>query len=344
MSGFDSSHCANCENIDCMMKCQWIEFENVDAARAEIKKLVNEDEDCRILKDCMLCFACDEYCPYNSHPFDQINELQEKYQSQNISPAIGQQSLTMYAAKGEFKVRPIDPGKPVLNKCAFPRQNAKEMSGPMFDNLQSVGGLHYFCQLVYQHVAKPSIIKERVPMILDHFKQAGVSKETEVICWHDECYGLYTSYCQRNNIEVDFKPVHIYEYVYNYLKEHESEITKLNIKAAYSRNCSNRYVPETDKILDNICELIGVERVARKYDRENAMCCAAAFAMRGHAKLVRVTQNDNVQDMVDYGAEVCIFNCPMCKETLEKKAAKKGIKSYFISDLARMALGEQLGY
>ncbi len=341
---FDKSNCSNCENIDCLTRCQWMDFNDVEEARIEINKLINEDEDCRILKECMLCFACDEYCPYNSHPFDMINELQERYQSQNLLPAIIQNSIDMYKAKGEFVARPIDPKKPVLNKCAFPKMNAREMKGPIFDDLQSVGGLHYFCQLVYQHVTKPSIIIERVPIILENFKKAGVLKDTEVICWHDECYGLYTSYCQRNNIEVPFKPVHIFEYIYNYLKDHESEIAKLDLKAAYQRNCSNRYVPETDAILDKICELIGVERVTRKYDRENGMCCAAPFGMRGHKNLVRKTQNDNVQDMVDHGAEVCIFNCPMCKDTLERKVTGKGMKGYFISDLARMALGEKLDY
>jgi len=344
MNMFDKSHCKDCKTVACMMKCQWINFESIDAARKEVAKLINEDEDCRILKECMLCFSCDEYCTYNSHPFDLINELQEKYSSQNILPAIAQNAINMYKAKGEFVPRPIDPDKPILNKCAFPKMNAKEMKGPMFDDLQSVGGLHYFCQLVYQHTASPSIIKERVPIILENFKKAGVKKDTEVICWHDECYGLYTSYCQRNNIDVPFKPVHIFEYVYNYLKDHESEITKLNMKAAYQRNCSNRYVTETDKILDDICELIGVERVARKYDRENGLCCAAPFAMRGHKNLVRKTQNNNVQDMVDFGAEVCIFNCPMCLDTLERKVTAKGMKCYFISDLARLALGEKLEY
>ncbi|MHA1457350.1 MAG: heterodisulfide reductase-related iron-sulfur binding cluster, partial [Promethearchaeota archaeon] len=334
---FDSSYCSECKTVDCMMKCQWIDFESIETAKQEITKLINEDEDCRMLKECMLCFSCDEYCPYNSHPFDKINELQEKYNSQDILPAVVQNSIDMYKAKGQFVPRPIDPSKPILNKCAFPKMNAKEMKGPMFDGLQSVGGLHYFCQLVYQHVAKPSIIAERVPVILENFKKTGVKKETEVIMWHDECYGLYTSYCQRNNLEVPFKPVHIFEYVYNYLKDNESKIKKLNLKAAYQRNCSNRYVPETDKFLDKICELIGVERVARKYDRENGLCCAAPFGMRGHKKEVRKAQNDNVQDMVDFQAQVAIFNCPMCKDTLERKVTGKGMKAYFISDLARLA-------
>jgi len=341
---FDKSNCANCESIDCLTKCIWIEFENVESARAEMNKLINEEEDCRVLKECMVCFGCDEYCPNNSHPFDLINELQEKYNSFNINPAVAENYVKMFTAKGEFRARETDPEKPILNKCAFPKTNVKEMSGPMFDNLQSVAGLHFFCHMAHQHIAQPSIIKQKVLIVLENFKKTGVNKNTEVICWHDECYGLYTSYCQRNNMDVPFKPVHIFEYVYNYLKEHESEITKLNLKAAYQRNCSARYIPETDKVLDKICELIGVERVARKYDRENALCCAAAFPMRGKNKLVRPTQNKNVQDMIDYGAEICIFNCPMCKDTLDRKVSAKGMKSYFISDLARMALGEKLDY
>ncbi|GAI87738.1 unnamed protein product, partial [marine sediment metagenome] len=117
---------------------QWIDFDSIESAKQEITKLINEDEDCRILKDCMLCFSCDEYCPYNSHPFDKINELQEKYLSQDIQPAIVQNSIDTYKAKREFVPRPIDPEKPILNKCAFPKTNAKQMKGPMFDDLQSV--------------------------------------------------------------------------------------------------------------------------------------------------------------------------------------------------------------
>ena len=338
---FDKSNCATCETIDCLTKCMWIDFENVEKAKAEWTKVINEDKDSIVLKECLGCFACDEYCPNNSHPFDLILELQERYNSLNVSEQMVKNSIKTYKPHDEVRIKEIDPSKPVLNKCAFSRTNAKEMSGPMFENLQYVSGLDYFCNLLYQHLAQTSIIRERLDIILGNIKKQGIK---EMICWHDECYGLYTSYCQRNNIEIDFKPIHIFEYVYNYLKEHESEITKLNIKAAYQRNCSNRYIPETDKWVDKICDLIGVERVAREYDREKALCCAAPFPMKGKGNLVRSTQNKNIQDMVDHGAEVAIFNCPMCKDTLERKASAQGLKSYFISDLARMALGEKLDY
>jgi len=339
---FEKSNCANCEGIDCMMRCQWIEFDNKDAAKAEITKMINGEES-RVLSECITCFACDEYCPYGSHPFDMITELQEKYSSLNINPKVLESTVTRYKPYDELRLKEIDPNKPVLNKCAFIKTNAKNMEGKLFDDLQYVGGLNYFCNLLYHHYMRDSVIKERAPIIIDAVKKQGIK---EMICFHDECYGFWASYCPRNNIELpaDFKPIHINEYLYNYLKDHQSEIKKLNMKMAYQRSCSNRFHPETDQWVDKICELIGVERVARKYDRENAMCCAGVFALLGKTKEMRKAQDDNINDMLEHGAEVAVYCCPMCLESLGSKVQRKGIKNYLLSDLCRLALGEELDY
>ncbi|MFX0007096.1 MAG: heterodisulfide reductase-related iron-sulfur binding cluster [Promethearchaeota archaeon] len=336
---FDKSYCPNCENIDCLTRCQWIDVDK-GTGRIEMDKMINGKESF-VLKECVTCFACDEYCPYNSHPFDLFTELQEKYNSFNIEPQFLNNLIKQFEPPKELRLKEIDPNKPVFHKCTFTSITGEQMKGQMFDNLQYISGRAFFCNLQYHHVARDSVIRERLPIILDNIKQHGIK---ELICWHDECYGLWTSYCQRNNIEVPFKPIHLFEYVYNYLKEHESEITKLNMKIAYHRNCSNRFIPETDNWVDKICELIGVERVAREYDRENALCCGGAFAWIGKANLVRPTQNRNVKDMVDHGAEACVYNCPMCKQVLGAKVERKGMKNYLLSDLARMALGEELNY
>ncbi|MFX1316789.1 MAG: heterodisulfide reductase-related iron-sulfur binding cluster [Promethearchaeota archaeon] len=337
---FDKSNCEKCENIDCLTRCQWINFKSVEEARVEQIKMIN-GEDSRVLSECVTCYACDEYCPYGSHPFDLKVELQEKYNSHNIDPKLIESSINRYKPHDELRIKHIDSGKPVLNKCAFVRTNAKNMEGQLFENLQYVAGLDYFCNLLYHHHERDSIVRERVPLIIANIQKQNIQ---EMICFHDECYGLYASYCPRNNIAVPFKPIHLFEYLYNYLKEHESEIKKLNMKIAYQRNCSNRFIPETDKWVDKICELIGVEGVARKYDRENALCCAAPFGMLGKSELVRPTQNKNVQDMLDHGAEACIFNCPMCLDILGAKTERKALKNYLLSDLCRLALGEKLDY
>jgi len=105
------------------------------------------------------------------------------------------------------------------------------------------------------------------------------------------------------------------------------------------------------KWVDKICELIGVERVARKYDRENAMCCAAIFATLGKKSLMRKAQNDNINDMLEHGAEGCVYNCSLCKEAMGAKVGRKamgakvgrkGLKNYILSDLCRLALGESI--
>jgi len=339
---FDKTNCVKCENIDCLTRCQWIEFGDVEDARTEISKMIN-GEASYVLSECVTCFACDEYCPYNSHPFDLITNLQEKYNSLKIDPNILERTIKTYAPHDQVRLKEIDANKPVLNKCGLAKINSKNMQGQLFDNLQYVSGRDYFCNLAYHHYARDSVIRERAPVILDNIKKQGIK---EMICFHDECYGFYTSYCSRNNIELpkDFKPIHIYEYLYNYLKDHEPEIKKLDIKMAYQRSCSNRFIPEIDKLVDKICDLIGVERVAREYDRENALCCGGIFATFGKRYLVRKTQNDNINDMIEHKAEVCVYSCSMCKEALGNRVERKGIKNYLLSDLCRIALGEQLDY
>ena len=51
-----------------------------------------------------------------------------------------------------------------------------------------------------------------------------------------------------------------------------------------------------------------------------------------------------LQDMIDFGAEVCVYTCSMCLESLGSKARRNGLKNYLLSDLCRLALGEELTY
>jgi Fe-S oxidoreductase len=338
---FDKSYCTECKNVDCLTRCQWIDFENTESARLEMDKMI-DDKESRVLGECITCFACDEYCPYNSHPFDLIMELQEKYNTLEFDPGFVPRLIKMYEPHKDFKKWDgIDPNIPTLNKCAFIKTHDVNMKGVLFDNLQYVGGRDFFCNLMYHHVGKDSITKERGINLIQNIEKQGIR---EMLCFHDECYGFYASYCPRNNIELPdgFKATHIFEYIYNYLKDHQSEIQKLNLKGAYQRNCSNRFIPEIEVYVDKICNLIGLERVEREYDRENALCCGGTLSMLGKKKLMRETQNKNIKDMIDHGAEVCFYNCPMCMETMGSKAERKGVKNYLLTDLVRLALGENL--
>jgi Fe-S oxidoreductase len=185
-----------------------------------------------------------------------------------------------------------------------------------------------------------SVIKERLPKVIENIAKLGMK---EVICLHDECYGSFTSLAPAYGIEVPFKPIHYYEFLYNRLKELKDEIQPLNVKAAYQRNCSTRLVPEIDHFVDDIFGLIGVERVKREYDRENGLCCAEIIRMSKGPVLADDLQKRNIDDMVKFGAEYCVFNCPACYDSLVEKVIKAGIKPIHMIDLCRLAIGEEQG-
>lgn len=331
--------CMNCENIDCLTRCQWIDI-GLEKAREEINKII-VGEDSFVLSECLTCFACEEYCPHGAHPFEFISKAQEKFDSLGISPKFLESAIAKNKPHEELKSKVNEPEKPVLNKCVYGKSLAKHMQGQLFEKLQSIGGIDHYCNFVYHHYSGASISEKRAPIILGNIIKLGIK---EMICFHEECYQFYSSYCPQNNLDVPFKVVHFYEYLYNYLNEHKSKIQKLNFKMAYQRPCSNRFVPETDLWVDKICELIGVERVARKYDRENALCCGGIFAILGKRNIMRKAQNDNVNDMLEHGAEICVYNCPMCKAAMGSKVERKGLKNYLLSDLCRLSLGEKLDY
>ncbi len=331
---FDKTKCVDCKGVFCLTRCQYLQLDR-DTARKEWQKIV-DGEDSFVLEACTTCYACEEYCPFHNHPFYLIVERQEQ---KGILPA-PRPIITMWINQcqpvGRFTVGKVD--ERMLSYCFLPHFNTL-VKGKLFDDTAGavVFGQEFFCNAVYLHYAHTSVITERLPQIVANIGKLGVR---ELICLHDECYGTFTSLAPAYGIEVPFKPVHYFEYLYNRLKGLGKTVKKLDVKAAYQRNCSSRLAPETDKLVDDIFSLIGVERVKREYDKENALCCAEIIRMGKGPALADDIQKRNIDDMVKAGAEYCVFNCPACWDALADKVARKGIKPVHIIDLCKLAIGE----
>ena len=134
--------------------------------------------------------------------------------------------------------------------------------------------------------------------------------------------------------------MHIFEYLRSYLRDNRSIIRPLDKKVAYQRPCASRYTPEKDSLLDEIFDLIGVERPPRRYERERALCCGGPI-IRAFPQLVQEIQMKNIDDVIASGADAIITLCPMCDRSLRRQAEARGLKKIFITDLVRMALGEK---
>lgn len=332
---YDPRICENCPTCDCLVKCQYMDFELTEA-RAEKEKILN-GLDSKVLSDCVSCYACEEYCPSANHPFYQIVERQEEKGVLPVPIPLTKQQVRMMQARGT--ITPASVSAPVINMCYFPMLTGC-VRGKLYENASVIVGSDIFCNIMWLHFGKNSVIRERLPRMIDniwdfYLKDSGVD---ELVCFHDECYGTYTQLAPAFGIDVPFKSIHLFEYLAKKLDELKDQVKPIGAKVAYQRPCSNRLVPETRHWVDEIFQKIGVERAERQYDRENALCCGQVFRAQQREELADDIQQRNLDDMQQAGAAYCVFNCPACMFTLADAVAERGIFPILMSDLCQIAL------
>jgi ferredoxin len=119
---FDRTKCDSCKTVSCLVKCQYMDL-NKDTAKREWQKVII-GEDSSVLKDCVTCYACEEYCPFGNHPLYLIVERQEEKGILPQPRPITKQAINMTSAQGKFLVG--KPEKRALSFCAIPRLYTRE--------------------------------------------------------------------------------------------------------------------------------------------------------------------------------------------------------------------------
>ncbi len=330
---FDQTSCDLCG--ECLEKCTYIDFDREQGSR-EIARLI-QGEAVEWLNKCITCFACNGYCPQDARPFDLIVERMEE-KGDYISPELFSLAQQMVTPRSAYT--PTTATSKVMSLCTIYVNMPWAFQGKLFEKLTLVKGRHFFCNLMYPHIGNETLLREGLQPLVDRYASLGVD---EVVFMHDDCYAAMTDSAEKYKISLPFKPVHIFEYLLDYLKTHPDEIHPLDMKVAYQRPCASRLTPWKDPLLDEILGRIGVERVERVYDREDCLCCGQdmhGLQPRGD-KFPRY-QDLNIQDAVDHGAEAMLYLCPLCLDALYKKARGAGLKNLMISDLVRLAIGESL--
>jgi Fe-S oxidoreductase len=334
---FHEEQCDFCG--DCLTRCHYLPFDKKSGGEA-FKKLV-QGEKVNWLYDCVTCIACNEYCPKDARPFDLILKKMEEA-GDFTDPALRASMADRFKADGEPK--PVAPAPRAMSLCVMEGSMPWALQGKLFEGLPLLKGRHYFCNVLFAHMGDESIMRDRLQGMVDNLAKSGAR---EIVFVHDDCYAVLKGIAPEYGIKLPFRPVSIFEHLRDYLKEHRSDIKKLNLKVAYQRPCASRYTPEKDVYLDEIFDLIGVERVKRQYDGINAICCGVELAgpnlkLFPRGKNFEPFREKNIQDARNHGAEAMVYLCPMCYRTLGKKAKETGLTNLMISDLCRLAVGEAL--
>ncbi len=317
-----------------MVHCQYVDFSR-DSAIREIQSL-KRGENAAILKQCITCMACNEYCPAGANPYDLILTLQEEKKIHFVTPGVTnfiEETLTGVPNE----ILPGDPDKPALNLCVMGHAYPPDITeSKMFEGLMLVRGGDYFSRTVFLHTGMESMVRVHARRYIDNLTKLN---KQEIVFMHDDCYTMVVRKAPEYGITVPFRAVHIIEYMLGYLQERSGSLLKLNKKIAYQRPCISRYTPEKEPFLDRLFDLIGVERVARRYDRTNALCCAFGLRETDPERGAQILKR-NLDDALDYGAEAMVFLCPGCYWLTSDACEKRGLAALFITDLCRMALGE----
>ena len=316
---------------DCLVECQWMDVEREQAVQW-VKDMIAGRETPAV-QNCITCYACNEICPHDAAPFDLIADLQEK--SGKLTP---REHVEAHEAKlsfsGELKID-TEGADRIMSVCVFGRTDGHLIQGRLYD-LPQVGGRPFFCWLLFGHMAAVSIQEKHAREMVDRL---AATKAGEIVCFHDDCYAMLAKLAPEYGIEVPFRPIHLSEYLVEYVKQHQDKITPLNLELAYQRPCASRHTPEKEHFIDELFELVGVKRVERKYDRKNAMCCAGVKLILGKGD-PKPDQVKNLEDAKNAGAKGLVCLCPMCIHSLSGTAGELGLPLVFLGDMVRMALGE----
>jgi Fe-S oxidoreductase len=285
-----------------------------------------------ILEDCITCCWCNQICPTGANPFDLITETQEK--------------LGMQIADEEFydikefpnEITKGDPDRPVMSTCVIdPWLPPETLDSQLFKGMTLVRGSKYFAWMGICHLGQSTPIRENAQAFVDNLAELGAE---EIVFIHADDYAMLTEVAPGFGIEIPFRPVHIIEYLRDYIKEHPDRVTKLNKKIAYQRPCADRCAPADNDTLNELFELIGVERMEREHDGGEGLCCGALFVKSRPEKIKQIREM-NLSDAKESGAEAMVFLCPVCLYALGEGAGERGMAPIFITDVCKMALGEK---
>jgi Fe-S oxidoreductase len=335
---WDASKCNLCG--DCLVKCRYVDYDR-DRAVAEMKLLI-EGRAAEILDRCTTCIACKDYCPTGADPSDLIFRMQEKMGTSPIA-VVGRPVLEAFARafEGQEDSGHILPGRsdrPALSLDSFHIEDFPPgtFDSQLFAGMTIVRGEEYASLVGFVHMGGESLVEKYGQRVLDRL----AALNRDIVYIHNEGFVLADVKARECGFNVGFKYMHLFEYLRNYLRDHQDQVTKLDKKVAYHANCGTRWIPEHDAFLDEVLELVGVTRPVRQYERLNALCCSAPLIYTNRELAVDI-QKRNFEDAMACGADAIITSCPVCDRVLRRPSAGFGLPKIFITDLCRMALGEK---
>jgi Fe-S oxidoreductase len=323
---------------DCLVDCMFNEYSREEAV-AERRALM-AGEWAPILHDCASCHACNEFCPQGANPWDLVSKLQSVYGEVTTANVWGERALRVDDARRGLPADPLpEQSDVVLATCTVGDLNPGAFDSLLYAGLTALTGPEYYCCNALEYFGDEEGSRALAQGFVDALSR---HQPKEVICYHDACFFHLTYRLPEYGVQVPFRPVHLFEYLLHFVRANPGKVRPLGMRIAYQRPCSSRNAEDKEPFLDELLAAIGCERVPRRYDRANALCCGDVFNFRGLEDRAEEAALRNINDARGHGANAMIYLCPSCLKLYGRLCPKRGLAVYHVSELCQLALGEQV--
>ena len=347
---FNEHTCERCGT--CLEQCPFLRLP-MESAKKEIIKMIETRKSRKIIKNCGSCSYCNVVCPTESNPYDLIREIRLRNYSENgvrcislISEEIPHNLMKIgLEIETEKKKRdvtvyenPPNSDKMFYIGCGIPYCFPDLAKSELFRELPLLGGMKYCCSGYIHSYFGQDEARIKGLELREKFKSLGVEK---LITFCPGCdamiKGVYPSIIDDFNVEGQT----IIDYLIE--KYHKGDLTiknKNTQRIAFQDPCPWRSLDK--KIYDSpreFLEIIGAEVVEMKHNKKQSLCCGAPLIV-SNPKLASKITNERTLEAVEVNAEIIAHICTGCLARLSRPASEKNIKSYYITELAQMAIGE----
>ena len=348
---FNEKTCQRCGV--CLEQCPFLQLP-IEKAKEEISRMIETRKSRKIIQNCASCSYCNVICPTQSNPWALRREIRLRniHERGVISLALITEemphNLMSIALEIDSEEKSKDLEKynnPPKSKemfylgCGIPYIFPDLAKTKLLEGLPLIGGMKYCCN-GYAHNQFGEVEAQiKGTELFDKFRKQEVEKLISFCpgCEH-MIKGVYPSIVEGFNIECQ----NIIDYLIE--KYHKGELTfknKVNQRITFQDPCPWRNLDK--KIYDGpreFLEIIGAEVVEMKHNKEKSLCCGAPVAASNRA-LGRKIAKTRIAEAKNVDADSIAFICTGCLFGLSKYALSKNIESYYITELAQMAIGEK---
>jgi Fe-S oxidoreductase len=208
----------------------------------------------------------------------------------------------------------------------------------LFKDLPLLGGMEYCCGGYIHSYFGEDEARIKGLELNEKFKTLGIEK---LITFCPGCdamiKGVYPSIIEGFDVEGQT----IIDYFVE--KYHQGELKikkKINQRITFQDPCPWRNLDR--KIYNGpreFLEIIGAEVVEMKHNKEKSLCCGAPLIISNRTLATKIAK-ERISEAERVNAEIIAHICTGCLATLSKSATESNINSYYITELAQMAIGE----